>query len=145
MLLQDAPLDVANYYAGDTNPFGLFTRHGTPRKTFYAFKAFRMLTETPLRVPADVAKDQPRVFAVAGMSEDRTAVGVLVSRFGAAGDQLELVMKHLPWGRVAAYELLQVGAEGLTRIGEGTIAANEGLHVTPVDPHAVVLVRLRKP
>jgi hypothetical protein len=42
----------ANYYTADTNPFGLFTRDGVPRKTFHAFRAFTALLATPIRLEA---------------------------------------------------------------------------------------------
>ena len=36
MQLQDSPVDVANYFTGEIQGFGLFNFHGVPRKTFYA-------------------------------------------------------------------------------------------------------------
>jgi hypothetical protein len=43
MMLQDCPVDVANYYTGDTSRWGLFDEYGAPRKTYYAFRAFNEL------------------------------------------------------------------------------------------------------
>ncbi|MEI6168612.1 MAG: hypothetical protein WCS52_15620 [bacterium] len=58
-LLQDASVDVANYY--DTQPWspwcGLFDIYGVPQKTFHAFKAFRQLLDYPDRVHAEVSVD----------------------------------------------------------------------------------------
>jgi hypothetical protein len=48
--LQDSPVDIANFYTGDSSPFGLFSRHGVPKKTFYAMKAFRKLLDTQRRI-----------------------------------------------------------------------------------------------
>jgi xylan 1,4-beta-xylosidase len=58
-LLQDASVDVANYY--DTQPWspwcGLFDMYGVPQKTFHAFKAFRIMLDYPDRVQTSVADD----------------------------------------------------------------------------------------
>jgi hypothetical protein len=145
MLLQDSPVDVANYYAGDTNPFGLFTRHGTPRKTFYAFKAFKMLTDTPVRVRVDSVEEARGVHAVAGMSEDREAVTVLVSHFNAADALLQLRMKQLPWGNAADYEVFVVDAvHDLNRVSRGTAAGGDAIAVEAVKPHSVYVLRLQR-
>ena len=144
MLLQDSPLDVANYYAGDTNPFGLFSRHGTPRKTFYALKAFKMLTETPVRVEADVPKEAAGVFAAAGMSEDRAAVTVLVSCFGGE-KPVQMRLEHLPWGAGATYEVFVVDATcDLVPVSKGGVAAKEVITLGVLKAHTVCLVKLRK-
>jgi hypothetical protein len=68
MLLQDSPVDVANYYTGDTSWWGLFDPYGVPRKPFYAFKAFASLLETPNRVRCDIDGAEDQVLACAGMS-----------------------------------------------------------------------------
>ena len=39
LYLQDAPVDVANLYSGDSGSFGLFNRYGVPKKTFHAVRA----------------------------------------------------------------------------------------------------------
>jgi hypothetical protein len=58
-LLQDAPVDVANYY--DTQPWschcGLFDAYGVPQKTFHAFKAFRRMLDYPCRVQVELSSD----------------------------------------------------------------------------------------
>ena len=48
--LQDAPVDAANFYTAEVQMFGMFNLNGVPRKSFYAFKAFRALLDTPRRV-----------------------------------------------------------------------------------------------
>ncbi len=56
-LLQDAGLDMANYY--DTAPWspwcGLFDIYGVPQKTYHAFRAFRSLLDYPARANAEVS------------------------------------------------------------------------------------------
>jgi hypothetical protein len=71
MLLQDSPVDVANYYTGDTSWFGFFDPYGAPRKTFHAFKAFADLLETPHRVSCKVDGKDEQIMVCGGVSEDR--------------------------------------------------------------------------
>lgn len=75
--LQDAPLDVANFYSADNQPFGMFTLHGAPKKTYHAFKAFRTLLDFPIRADARGAT-AGRDAVLAGMRPDRREAAVLV-------------------------------------------------------------------
>ena len=47
--LQDAPLDMANFYTGDNGCWGLFNVFGVPKKTYHAFRAFKALVDHPNR------------------------------------------------------------------------------------------------
>ena len=51
LLLQDAPLDVGNYYSADHQGFGAFNGYGVPKKNFYALKAFKALADALRRLP----------------------------------------------------------------------------------------------
>ena len=96
LFLQDSPVDVANYYRGDIGGFGMFTCNGVPEKTFYAFRAFKWLLDTPGRVAT--RGSVPGQLAIgAGLSSDKTAGTVLISHFKSADEQLELAVEHVPW------------------------------------------------
>lgn len=87
--LQDSPIDVANYYSGDTNLFGLFNRYGTPKKTWYAMAAFARLLETPHRVHA--VHDRPGHVAVCAATDAAgTRLSVLMAVLG--GDETEATL-----------------------------------------------------
>jgi hypothetical protein len=119
--LQDAPLDAANYFTADTGEFGLFDRTGVPRPTFYSFKAFRSLLDAPLRVQAQSPGDDTHV--AAGMTRDRTAVTILVSRPRGDDDRVALSVRGLPWDGQAAYEVLLLGPRpGMQPAGSGARA-----------------------
>ena len=135
--LQDCPLDAANYFAADTGEFGLFDRYGSPRRTFYAFKAFRLLLDTPVRVAARAEGDEGAGFAAAaGTNARRDAVTVLVTRGKGEADRVELAVKNLPWA-------------GSTRCEVFTLDADHDLKSTAshvLDPSATRLeLRLRAP
>src|ERR1035438_302795 len=102
--LQDAPVDAANFYTAEIQMFGMFNLNGVPRKSFYAFKAFRALLDTPRRVqtaPCEVG----RVAVCAGLNSDSTQASILLSNFNTAGAAPDLVVRALPWSVTTAFEL----------------------------------------
>lgn len=80
MLLQDSPVDQANYYTTTAGLFGIFSEYGEPHKSFYAFKAFSELLKTPLRVEINYATDDS-IVVCAGISEDKSKLTILASNF----------------------------------------------------------------
>lgn len=82
-LLQDAPVDAANYYDGQPTALfcGLFDYHGVPQKTYYTFKAFQRLMQYPDRVLTMVDEKTARVVAMAGLNVEGGGAA-LVSSFG---------------------------------------------------------------
>lgn len=94
--LQDSPITVANLFTGDTGPFGLFSRHGAPKKTYYAVKAFRALLDTPQRLAFTTdLTSAPAVLA--GVNGDRTEVSILLSNYRTPHSEFDLVVEDLPW------------------------------------------------
>ncbi|MHB8969381.1 MAG: GH39 family glycosyl hydrolase [Pirellulaceae bacterium] len=119
--LQDAPVDVANYYSGDTNPFALFDRYGAPRKTYYAMQAFRRLLDAPLRVEA-TGWTASETAACAGLSQDSTRMTILVSRLSGTDNDLSLDVSHLPWTTASAWTVCCVDAShNLDQVSAGSI------------------------
>lgn len=142
--LQDAPVDVANYYAGDTNWFGLFGRYGQPRKNFYAAKAFKMLLDTPLRVKAFGA--EPGKSAIcAGLSQDQTELTILISNLRSSDKQFRLTVENFAEKEKVNWSLCRVDVQNdLNQIRTGvldppTIELNE-----VVEAPSVVLLRMKK-
>jgi hypothetical protein len=106
--LQDTPVDVANYYLSDNHGFGLFTFHGTPRKNFYAMKAFHRLLDTPQRV--EVSGTQPdRLAACAGLNAAKTEAGILIGNY-RSDRPLRLRLQNLPWTGPTRFELAVIDA-----------------------------------
>jgi hypothetical protein len=102
--LQDAPLDMANFYTGDNGCWGLFNVFGVPKKTYYAFRAVKALGDHPVRVA--VEGGQPgELNVVAGLSTDRRELAIVVSHFKSADRQIELVLQGLPWTGPSRSEL----------------------------------------
>lgn len=101
--LQDAPVDVCNFFHGETGIFGLFTEVGAPTRNYHALLAFALLLETPRRVRVTGAL--PGKLAIgAGTRADATKAAVLVANL-AGPDELRLSLTHLPWAGGTAVEL----------------------------------------
>ncbi len=81
--MQDAPVDIMNYYDGQAMTWfcGLFDYYGVPTKTFYAFKAFKELLAYPERVAATCAI--PGVDVLAARSVDGRSGALLIANCGA--------------------------------------------------------------
>ena len=123
--LQDSPLDVANYYSGDTNLFGLFNRFGVPKKTFHAMRAFQMLMETPLRLKASGSRFGQTAFC-AGISQDGASVTILVSNFRSQDTELSVLVGRIPWQGSTRWEVLRLDAkEDLKSDRSGTLTGRQ--------------------
>jgi len=81
--MQDAPIDIMNYYDGQAVTWfcGLFDIYGVPQKTFYAFKAFKELLAYPERVAATC--DIPGLDVLAARTADGRSGALLIANFGA--------------------------------------------------------------
>ena len=147
--LQDAPVDVCNFYSGDSSHFGLFTRDGVPKKTFHAMRAFVHLVETPVRVEATGQAGSCRV--VAGLNKGRTLMTVLASRFVAPkkgeadGDSIEqtINIENLPWKGATRWQVSVIDAEkNLEAVDSGRAEAGHVQLSRKLSGQAVVMVRL---
>jgi len=142
--LQDSPVDVANYYRGDANPFGLFNWHGVPKKTYHAMRAFRMLLATPLRVKASGGREG-HLAVCAGTSKSRMAATVLIANFRHPTRTLDLRIASVPWQGEARWELLRLDSgKDLTPIRSGRSSGGQiDLEVRCPAP-CVVVVKVSK-
>lgn len=141
MSLQDAPVDMANFYTAEIQMFGMFNFNGVPQKTFYAFKAFRDLLDTPRRVRTP-ACEPGRVAACAGLNSGNTRAAVLLSNFNTDGAPPELVVRKLPWSGQSGFELYLVdGGHDLQLVRRGTLGADGHLVLAELKAPAVALLK----
>ena len=140
--LQDAPVDMANFYTAEIQMFGMFTLSGVPRKTFYAFRAFRTLLDTPWRVSTP-ACEPGQVALCAGLNAKGSRAAILLSNFDTAGTAPDLALRGLPWSGPTAFELHVVNAEHdfqLTR--SGVVRSNGVVALPELTPASVALLKL---
>lgn len=104
--LQDSPPGIATFYRGDTWEWGgLFNRNGIPRKAYYAFKAFRMLLNTPIRVFCN-GSNEKGLAVIAGLSEVSRTATILISNFDHHEfNSYDIRIKDLPWEGQTRYEV----------------------------------------
>ena len=94
--LQDAPVDVCNFFHGELGGFGIFTDQGVPLKAYQALRAFQSLLETPKRVETHGFTEGKLAF-VAGLSPDGREATMLVSNFKAVSDDFSVKWRGFSW------------------------------------------------
>lgn len=109
IVLQDAPLDAANFYSAANHGFGMFNEYGVPYKNYHAFRAFQQLLATPSRLRVDGTL--PRgVALIAGTDDHQSRYNILVSNTAAEPHLLSLRLS-LSGERHFAVGLLRLDAQ----------------------------------
>ena len=138
--LQDAPVDVCNFYHGETGGFGLFTEVGAPTRNYYALLAFAQLLETPKRVGVTGAL-AGRLAIAAGTDSAKKKASVLVANL-SGGDEVTLTFSRIPWPGETVIEVRIVNEQrALEPLENQALAGNE--LTLKLRPPAVALVILR--
>ncbi len=141
--LQDAPLDVGNFFHGELGPFGIFTEQGVPQKAWQAFRAFRGLLDTPRRVEARGATAGKLAIA-AGLSADGREASVLVSNFDDAREEVSLRWSGFAWTGGATAEIRKVNADSDFQNARTETLAGDGASLRlKLKAPAVALIRLK--
>jgi len=138
--LQDAPVDVCNFYHGETGGFGLFTEVGAPTRNYYALLAFTQMLDTPGRVNA-TGVVPGKLEVLAGVRADHTQAAVLVANL-TGREELRLTFTRLPWEGASAVEVRVVDNQRLFEPIAGQTLNASGLAIRLPAP-AVALVTLR--
>lgn len=141
--LQDAPVNVCNFYHGELGGFGIFTEQGVPLKAYQALRAFQGLMETPRRVETRGAVAGKIAFA-AGLSADGREASLLVSNFSDPRPEVVLNWKGFAWTGGVTAEIRTVDADNdFANVRREPVAdGNAALHLALKAP-AVALIRLR--
>jgi xylan 1,4-beta-xylosidase len=140
--LQDAPVDIATYYSGTTLMWGMFTSSGAPQKPYYAFLAFRRMLDTPNRVAVDLAPETA-VKALAGISEDKRTVRILMTNPSTSPQTVQIKLQDLPWRGASIYEQQLVNdRKDLQSVG-GPKTSSSPMFKQDVEGQSVVLLTIR--
>jgi hypothetical protein len=135
--LQDTSIDMATFYSGTTFMWGLFTSSGAPQKPYYAFLAFRRLLDAPQRLAVKLEPAAP-VKVLAGISEDKRMVRILMSNPSKSSVTVQINLEGLPWKGPSQYEQQVVNDQYHLQ----TIAGSKRLKQR-VTPRSVVLLTVR--
>jgi xylan 1,4-beta-xylosidase len=132
--LQEAPVDIANFFHGECGLFGLFTETGAPQCNASAVEAFARMLETPRRVRS--AGGLPgKLSVLAGMDAAKTKAAILVANLSGP-EEIEISLTGLPWAGESVVEVCTVDERhALERAGDSLVFR--------LPPPAVALVTLR--
>ncbi|MEI6168595.1 MAG: hypothetical protein WCS52_15535 [bacterium] len=119
ILMQDCPIDVANfYYSANNGTWGLFDQYGAPNKTYYAFHAFRSMLDTPHRVRTTPNDPLTGCALLAGVA-DTPKAGILLANFRARAAHFAVTIKDWPWpGKAVCKRYLLDYDRNLTLVGQ---------------------------
>jgi hypothetical protein len=108
--LQNAGVDIAAFYRGDSWPWGgIFYENGARGKVYYVMVSFREILENSIRVGCEVDENDQKIAAIATVSEDGKSVSIVISNYGSKVDNYRLKIINLPWGeQVFFYELFTI-------------------------------------
>ncbi|MBL9134935.1 MAG: hypothetical protein JNK85_03660 [Verrucomicrobiales bacterium] len=153
--LQDAPLDMANYYTAEVQGFGLFDFHGAPKTTAAAFRLFREFLDTPQRgqetrvVESEVAHSgntaAPSVCVIgAGRNAAGSRAAILVSASQGLPSRVRVKLEDLPWPGSSRWKSKVVEGEGArVREDSGTLRPEGILRLPALKGPGVILMRLQ--
>ena len=140
--LQDAPLDIACFYTGDCQGFGLFTQHGTPKKSYQAFRAWRALLDTPAQV-LTTGGEPGQLSVCAGTNADKSEARVLVSHFRGEELKIPITMHGTPWPGGTVCEVLVINAaHDLEMVRRETFPGGDISLVLDLPASAVAVLKL---
>jgi xylan 1,4-beta-xylosidase len=139
--LEDAQVDIATFYTGTTAIWGLFTAAGVPQKPYFAFLAFSELLRSPNRLAQTMAAGS-NLRAIAGISEDRRTVRVLISNPSAEAKSVRLVLSGLPWKGSAQLSERVVDGKANFSLEGAPRKINESTIEEKMGPNSVLLVTI---
>jgi len=146
MQLQDAPLNVANYYTADDSPWSMFNEFGVPGKVFFAFKAFRRMLDTPNRVAVEGELGADEVSALAGVSDDRKSAAIMVSNYRGPASKFSIRLKGLPLTGEIRAECYRLDEQhDLAQVSEEVVKGKDPVLILDIPPSTVWLVSLKCP
>lgn len=103
ILLQDAGVDDAHFFSGDTQWFGLFDEFGVPQKNYFGLLASARLFACPERLAVTLEQsDSTQVVAAAGRDGD--SLITVISSFEGVDAPLRLSLSGQPKGALCRYE-----------------------------------------
>jgi hypothetical protein len=143
--LQDAPVDVGNFFHGEVGGFGLFSEQGVPQPAYRAFRAFQELAQHPRRVATRGAAPGKSAFA-AGLSADGREAIMLVSKFSTAESDFALQWKGFAWTEGVQAEIeLSRGITGRAREEGGSAETGSPRRETFTGDSGLLRVHLEAP
>ena len=141
--LQDAPVDICNFFHGETGGFGIFTDQGVPLKSYQGLRAFQSLMETPRRVQAHGALPGKLAWA-AGLSPDGQSASMVISNFKSTCDVVSMEWKGLDWPAGTMAEIRFINAtRDFSEVRTELVPKGKDSIMLDVRAPAIAVVRMR--
>jgi hypothetical protein len=141
--LQDAPMDMTNYYSSLNLNYGMFESLGIPKKPYFAFPAFNdLLTTCPDRLAVTGSDPDSGLAVLAGMARDGTSIGLYTANYGSETRNWRLELNGLPWNEPKVEARVIDGDRDLEPCTE-TATVRGNLLDLRAPRHTVALVTLR--
>jgi hypothetical protein len=138
--LQDAPVDVANFFRAEPGAFGLFNEYGVPQANYSALLCFRRMLDCASRVAVE-HQHTPDLWSLAGVNEKRDRASILIARTAANDGAIELRWPALPWAGASDIQVLTISSAGSVP-ATGSLPAGAKSWKTALSGAGVVLVTL---
>ena len=144
ILLQDCPVDVANYYdAAPSSFWSLFNVYGVPQKNYYAFKAFKMLYDCPQRISVEISSEINGLYCCCGTDDKRMEAAVLISNFHAESREYTMDFDNLPLACTYSCKTYLLDKErNLEFVNSEEISRNCSRIVKSIGGHSVLLLKI---
>lgn len=120
ILIHDLKVDVANFYTGVLQAFGLFDCYGAPKKVYYAMKAFSKMLDTPVRLKT--IGFSPELPALSGMDTAKNTINILAPIKASSPENVSFSILNLSWKGNARIDIYLVDKNKNLELVESKIA-----------------------
>jgi xylan 1,4-beta-xylosidase len=144
ILLQDSPIDIANFYDGAPSSFwSLFNYYGVPQKNYYAFEAFYHLYLHSQRVEVVMQPNINGLYCCAGMDETKEQGAILLSNFNAESRVYEIDFTNLPGQNQYICEQYVIDASNDLTLTASRVISKENKKIgIYIEKYSVVLLKI---
>jgi hypothetical protein len=142
--LQDAPLEMTNYYSAGNLRWSIFDDSALPHKPFYTFRAFKaLLEETPTRLEVSGSDADEGLAVLAGVSEDGRVLSLLLSNFASDTSKWKVRLEGLDASTTEVRSLVLDAERDLEQDSPESVRLEGAELSTDVPEETVRLVRVR--
>lgn len=145
LLLQDLPVDVANYYDGQPTALfcGIFDYYGVPKKIYYAFKAFKQLYDMGQKVEIQDCQSEQGIYCCAGVKEDKSEAVIMISNFHDQNRVCSLDVRGLQGtGKYMVQEYILDRERDLKLSSSQMLGGKEFILKSNLEKYSVALVKI---
>lgn len=145
-LLQDLPVDIANYYDGQPTALfcGLFDYYGVPQKTYFAMEAFNELCQYSVRADTSVESAFEGVYCCAA-ADDNRGIAALISNVNATSRYYTVSVSGMDASLDYCVELYRLDDQHtMLQVDSRLIRSAEHEFKVYMPSHSILFAKLRK-